>query len=136
MADDFDTEWDDGCPGLVEILARETEWKAQESSNDVVQWGVSGVDGWEVTSSASPVEEAWPGIVVDERCGTWPSSSEIVLTHADGWPILSANIEGGIEVTIEVCTDIGEFQGEHSACRFDDIGCFLVTDLLSFLCHR
>jgi hypothetical protein len=27
-ADDFDTEWDDGCPGLVEMLAREAEWKA------------------------------------------------------------------------------------------------------------
>jgi hypothetical protein len=27
MADDVNTEWDDGCPGLVETLAREVEWK-------------------------------------------------------------------------------------------------------------
>jgi hypothetical protein len=40
MTDDFDTEWDDGCPGLVETLAREVEWKDQEASNDAVQWGV------------------------------------------------------------------------------------------------
>jgi hypothetical protein len=39
MTGDFDTEWDDGCPGLVEMLAREAEWKARELSNDVVQWG-------------------------------------------------------------------------------------------------
>jgi hypothetical protein len=25
MADDVNTEWDDGCPGLVETLAREVE---------------------------------------------------------------------------------------------------------------
>jgi hypothetical protein len=27
MADDIDTEWDDSCPGLIETLAREAEWK-------------------------------------------------------------------------------------------------------------
>jgi hypothetical protein len=118
MTDVFDTEGDNGCPGLVETLAREAEWKAQEVSNDAVQWGVSGADGWEVTPPVSPVEEAWPGVIIDEHCGIWPSSSEIVPTCTDGWPNLSANVEGGIEVTVKVVTNIGELQGEHSACRF------------------
>jgi hypothetical protein len=43
--DDFDTEWDDSCPGLLETLAREAEWKAQEASNNAVQWGVQEMDG-------------------------------------------------------------------------------------------
>jgi hypothetical protein len=46
MTDNFDTEWDDSCSGLVETLAREAEWKAREVNNDVVQWGVSAaMDG-------------------------------------------------------------------------------------------
>jgi hypothetical protein len=70
MTDDFNTEWDDSCPGLVETLAREAEWKAQEACNDAVQWGVgSMMEGWEVTPPASPVDEAWPGASVDEHCG-------------------------------------------------------------------
>jgi hypothetical protein len=102
----------------VETLAREVEWKAQEVSNDVVQWGGSKTSDWEVTPPASPVDGGWPGAVMDEHCGTWPSSSEVVPTHADGWPNLSADITGGIEVTIEVSSSIGESQGEHAACRF------------------
>jgi hypothetical protein len=35
VADDIDTEWDDGCPGLIEILAREVEWEEWEVHNDV-----------------------------------------------------------------------------------------------------
>jgi hypothetical protein len=65
--------------------------------------------GWEVTPPASPIEGAWPGITVDEHYGTWPSPSEVVPTHADGWPSLS--VEGGIEVTIEVCSNMGNFKG-------------------------
>jgi hypothetical protein len=37
VTDNFKTEWDDSCPGLVGILAREAEWKAHEASNDTVQ---------------------------------------------------------------------------------------------------
>jgi hypothetical protein len=66
--------------------------------------GVSGANGWEVTPPASPVEEAWPGVVVDERCGTWLSTLEVVPTRADGWP----SLEGGVEVTVEVCSNIEE----------------------------
>jgi hypothetical protein len=85
-------------------------------SNDTVQWGIPGADGWEVTPPASPVENVWPGTMVDERCGTWPSLSEVVPTGADGWPDLSTSVVGGIEVTVEVVTDLGEIQGEGTHC--------------------
>jgi hypothetical protein len=118
MADNVVTEWDDDCPGLVETLAREVEWKDREAHNEAVQWGVSSTDGWGATPSASPVEEAWPGMVADEHSGNWPSVLEVVPTRADGWPDLSCNVEGGVEVTVEVVTDVGKIQGEHSTCRF------------------
>jgi hypothetical protein len=76
------------------------------------------MDGWEVTPPASPVEKAWPGMVADERSGNWPSSSSVVPTCADGWLDLSSNVEGGVEVTVKVVTNIGKIQGEHSTCRF------------------
>jgi hypothetical protein len=95
------------------------EWRDQEVHNEVVQWGVSTMDGWEVTPPASPViEEAWLGAVADEHCGVWASLSEVVPTCADGWPDLSVSVEGGIEVTVEIVTDIGESQEGHFACRF------------------
>jgi hypothetical protein len=101
----------------VTTLAREVEWKDQEAQNEAVQWGGSNRDGWEVTPPASPVAESWPGAVADEHSGNWPSLSEVVPTCADGWPDLSTNVDGGVEVTIEVVTDAREVQGEHSACR-------------------
>jgi hypothetical protein len=118
VTDDFYTEWDDGCPSLVETLAREAEWRAQETSNDVVQWGVgSAKNGWEVTPPASPIEEAWPGVLVDEHCGVWPSSAEVVQAHCDTWLGFLSDA-GGIKVTVEMCLSIGEVSREHSTCRF------------------
>jgi hypothetical protein len=40
--------WDDDCPGLVEMLAREAEWKAREAHNDAeaASWEVEAPDGW------------------------------------------------------------------------------------------
>jgi hypothetical protein len=32
VTDGDGSEWDDGCPGLMEILAREGEWKAWEAT--------------------------------------------------------------------------------------------------------
>jgi hypothetical protein len=54
----LDAEWDDSCPGLIETMAQEVEWKAREVSNNAVQWGKSLAKGWEVTRPVSPVEEA------------------------------------------------------------------------------
>jgi hypothetical protein len=61
--------------------------------------------------------EAWPAVDVDEHCGTWPFPAEVVQAHCDTRPGFPADVEGGIEVTVEVCSSIGELQGEHSACR-------------------
>jgi hypothetical protein len=86
-------------------------------SNDTVQWGAgSTMDGWEVTPPASPVDEAWPGASLDEHCGVWASSAEVVQACCDTWPGSLSNL-GGIEVTIEVCSSVGEIVGEHSTCR-------------------
>jgi hypothetical protein len=125
VTDSFDTEWDDGCPGLVATLAREAEWKAQEASNNAVQWGVSAVmDGWEVTPPASPMDAvdvvedaAWPGALADEHYGVWPSSAELAQAHCDAWPGFPSDI-GGIEVIMEVCSSVWEVAGEHSTYRF------------------
>jgi hypothetical protein len=76
VADGYGVEWDDGCSGLTETLAREAEWTAQEASNDTVQWGVTdATGGWEVTLPASPVwnDSGWPGLAaqIDKCYGTW-----------------------------------------------------------------
>jgi hypothetical protein len=119
MANNIDIEWDDGCPGLMEMLAREAEWKDREVHNDAAaHWEVDPPDGWGNTPPVSPVHEGWPGALIDKHCGIWPSPSAVVPTGADGWPDLLTSIEGGIEVTVEVVTDIEESQEEHPACRF------------------
>jgi hypothetical protein len=112
VANDIDTEWDDGCPGLVETLAREVAWEVREAQNDAeaARWAVDPPDGWGNTPPASPICEGWPGALVDKHGGVWPSPSEVVLTRADGWPNLSTSVEGGIEVTIKVVTDVGDSQ--------------------------
>jgi hypothetical protein len=125
MADSYGTEWDDGCLGLTETLNREAEWRAQEAANDAVQWGVTdAVGGWEVTPPASPIGVvgivegvAWPDVSVDEHCGIWPSPSELVQAHCDAWLGFLSDA-GWIEVTVEEYTSMGEFEGEHSTCRF------------------
>jgi hypothetical protein len=100
------------------MLAREAEWKACEANNDAIQWGRSTMEGWEATPPASSVvNEAWLGALVDECCGVWPSSAEVVQAHSDAWPGFLSDVRG-IEVTIEVCSSIGEIIGEHSTCRF------------------
>jgi hypothetical protein len=113
----IDTEWDDDYPGLVETLAREAEWKRQEAHDDAAaaSWEVNPPDGWGNTPPASPI---WPGASIDEYCSTWPSPSAVVPTGTDSWPNLSASIEGGIKVTIEMVIDIRESQEGHTACRF------------------
>jgi hypothetical protein len=83
----------------------------------MIQWGNLVTKGWEITPPASPIVEAWPGVDVDERCGTWPSPVEVVQACCDAWLGFPADVEGGIEVTVEVCSSIRELQGEHSTCR-------------------
>jgi hypothetical protein len=54
------------------------------------------------------------------------------LSHNHGWP----SIEGGVEVTIEVCSDVSKLGKECSACRsLMILDCLSVFDLFSILCH-
>jgi hypothetical protein len=49
-----------------------------------------------------------------------------------GWP----SVEGGIEISIEVHSDLEDSEKERPACRsLVFIGYLSVSDLLSFLCH-
>jgi hypothetical protein len=120
VANGINTEWDDGCLGLVETLAREAEWEEREAHNDaeVAHWAVYPPDGWGNAPPVSPILQGWPGVVVDEHNGNWPSPSEVVPTCMDSWPDLSTSVEGRIEVTIEVVTDTEDSQEKHIACRF------------------
>jgi hypothetical protein len=117
----FDTEWDDGCPSLVEMMAREVEWKSREVSNNQVQWGVSdATGGWDISPPTSPiggVNVGWPGALVDKHSGVWPSSSDLDQAHCDAW--LGVPLDAiKIEVTVEEYSNVEDFEGEHSACRF------------------
>jgi hypothetical protein len=85
---------------------------------------------------SSPLE-GWPGVPMDdERRVEWLASESRVSTsyppHNCGWP----SVEGGIEVAIEVCSDIVELERKRSTCRsLVIIDCLSVPDLLSLLCH-
>jgi hypothetical protein len=122
---------------LVETLAREAGWKEQEAHNDAEAacWEVDPPNGWGNTPPTSPIPKGWPSAQIDERCGTWPSPSEVVPIRADGWPDLSVGGASRIQVTIEVKSSVGDLEG-HSTCRLlVFIGCLSVLDLHSFLCH-
>lgn len=92
-------------------------------------WKVDPPNDWKNTPPASPTHDGWLGAVIAEGSRTWPYSSEVVPTHADGWPDLLVSIKDRIEVTVEVVTNIRESSKEHPACRFSNIGCGIFADL-------
>jgi hypothetical protein len=108
---------------------KEAEWKVREAQRDELGWG-------ENRCPSSPLE-GWPGISDDdEHRVEWSASESRVMTsyppHNRGWP----SVEGGIEVAIEVCSDVVELEGKRSTCRsLMIIDCLSVPDLLSLLCH-
>jgi hypothetical protein len=58
--------------------------------------------------------------------------TESYLPVNRGWP----SMEGGIDVSVEVHSDLQDSVEECPACRsLIPIGCFSVFDLLSFLCY-
>jgi hypothetical protein len=104
--------WDDNCEGLVQMHAREEEWKEREHHNDTVQWGVKAT-GWEVTPPASLVPRADAA-----GAGIWPVTAG-QLAQASTWPTeeeyLAKQVQ--VEVSIEVHLSVGELIREHTACR-------------------
>jgi hypothetical protein len=55
----FGLGWDDNCPGLVETLVREAEWKWGEEHNGAAaaSWATKALDGWGSTPPVSPIVE-------------------------------------------------------------------------------
>jgi hypothetical protein len=90
---------------------REAEWK--ETS-----------DSWETAPTNSVV--GWDIPADDPRHGDWQASDNLFMTvHAvsRGW----LSVEGGIEVSVEVCSNTGDLAEERTACR-----CFCIRTDLSF----
>jgi hypothetical protein len=127
LADDH-VEWDVHCPGLVEAQAREAEWEVKEKSN-LDQWGAArevdnnDAGGWNIPED-------------DPHHQAWDESDNLLVTsflHINrGWP----SMEAGVEVSIEVHSDLKDSEEECPACRSPIfMGCFSVLDLLSFLCY-
>jgi hypothetical protein len=85
----------------------ELKWKEVDEQNAAIKWGLFETD--------TPLEEGWPGV---------PSSAR--------WP----DLEVGVEVSVEVHSDVGDLVQGNSACRLlMFIGCLSAPDVLSLLCH-
>jgi hypothetical protein len=106
----------------VATMEGELQWKAIEERNLAIKWG-------EFADSLTSSEDGWPGV---PSSAEWPSHSEGLL-RADGWP----DLEVGIEVSVEVRSDVEDLSRGNSACRsLMLIECFSVSNLLSLLCHH
>jgi hypothetical protein len=130
----FGLGWDDGCPGLVETLAREVEWKWREEHNDaeVASWAQEAPDGWGNTPPVSPIVDSWPHVQPEDQC--FPVSDDLLLCP-NGWLDLLLPTSDSIHITVEIRSIVKEAEG-HSTCRLlVPLGYLSVLDLLSFLCH-
>jgi hypothetical protein len=108
--------WDAHFPGLVAARKWEAEWKSKEEL-----WETALTIGWDIPED-DPHHQGWLA-----------SGAKLVTTlHAmsRGW----LSVEGGIEVSVEVHSDLSDSGEERPACRSSvPIGCLSVPDLLSFL---
>jgi hypothetical protein len=92
-------------------MVREAEWKAREVQRDEeIGWG-------EHRRPLSPLK-GWPGVSEDDERQKARAASDSKVTTSyhsinRGWP----SIEGGVEVTVEVCSDASKIGEEGSACR-------------------
>jgi hypothetical protein len=97
---------------LTAARKREAEWKEKEGLWEMVP--TNGDIGWDIPED-------------DPRRQAWQASDAKLFTtfHAmsRGWP----SIEGGIEVSVEVRSDVGDLAEERAACR-----CFRICTDLSF----
>jgi hypothetical protein len=97
---------------LTAARKREAEWKETSESWETAP--TNSVVGWDVPED-------------DPRRGDWQASDTKLLTtvHAisHGWP----SVEGGVEVSVEVCSNAEDIVEERTACR-----CFCIRTDLSF----
>jgi hypothetical protein len=100
------------CLGLTAAREWEAEWKVKEGM-------------WEM--APTNIDAGWDVPVDDPRCGDWSASDTKLFStmHAmsRGWP----SVEGGVEVSVEVRSNVGDIAGERTACR-----CFRICTDLSF----
>jgi hypothetical protein len=100
--DDGYTGWDAHCPGLMVARKRESDWRSE-------------AECWETASSNSNV--GWDVPADDPRRLGWQVSDDkqIATLHAvsSGW----LSVEGGIEVSIEVRSSVGDLTEVRTACR-------------------
>jgi hypothetical protein len=111
------------------MLPKEAEWKVKETQNDVQEWGVD-------SRPTTPLEEGWGAPMDDEHRAEWSTSdSKVSVSYPSincSWP----SVEGGVEVAIEVRSNVVESESGCSACRsLMLIDCLSVPDILSSLCH-
>jgi hypothetical protein len=98
---------------LVEAQAREAEWKKKEQS-----WATAPTNsdtGWDILED-DPHRQAW--LASDEKLFT------TFHTMSQGW----LSVEGGVEVSIEVHSDLKDSEEERPACRLlVFMGCLSVS---------
>jgi hypothetical protein len=101
------TGWDAHCSGLTAARKREAEWRDRE-----VAWATAPTNS----------DSSWDIPEDDPRRLDWQASDVKLVTtmHAmsHGW----LSVEGGMEVSMEVCSNTGDLAEEHTACR-----CFLYS---------
>jgi hypothetical protein len=99
---------------------REAKWKSETKWWETAP--TSGDDGWGIPEDDSRRQE-WLG-----------SSAKLVTTlHtvSRGWP----SVEGGIEVSVKVHSDLSDLEERPAYRSLVSISCLSVPDLLSFLCY-
>jgi hypothetical protein len=109
--DELLTGWDDDCPGLVVMKAREAVWQERQDHDnaEAAKWAVESPDSWGGVEVTRPVvEEGWPGVHPEDRF----SSEEGPLGPNGGLDLSLPST--GILVTTMTTVEKGE---GHSACR-------------------
>jgi hypothetical protein len=96
----------------------EAEWKAKEETWATAPSNCDTV-GWDIPED-------------NPRRLSWQASDEKLVTTlyaiSRGWPDRSwPSVEGGIEVSVEVCTNAGDIAEERTTCR-----CLRIRTDLSF----
>jgi hypothetical protein len=93
-------------------IARDAKWKAREVQRDEeIGWG-------EHRRPSSPLG-GWPG--TEEHHKEWVASDSRVRTSYHsincGWP----SIEGGVKVTVEVCSDASKIEDERTPAAYPPV---------------
>jgi hypothetical protein len=106
-------------------LSIEAEWKVKEQSN---------YEQWATADELDDDTGGWNIPLDDPHCQEWMElESRLTVSYPAinrGWP----SVDAGVEVSIEVHSDLKDSEGECPTCRLlISMDCLSVPDLLSFL---